>query len=214
MSPAGGGWIDVSVPLRHGMVHWPDDPPVEIGLGQSIAGGDPANVTRVSMSAHSGTHMDAPRHFLTDGPGIDAVPLEAVIGPARLIEIEDPELVRERELRRHGLQRGERILLKTRNCARAWWEEGFDASFVHIEPAAASRLAESGIRLVGVDYLSVGGEKTGTETHLELLGAGIWIIEGLDLTGVGAGEYEMICLPLRIAGADGAPARVLLRPTG
>lgn len=211
MSAGDSGWIDVSVPVRDGMVHWPGDPPVEIGLRLSIAAGDAANLTKLSVSAHTGTHMDAPRHFIDDGAGIDSMPLEATVGPARLIEIEDPAVVTADELERHGLDGVERLLLRTRNSARRWWEEDFDGGFVHIEPEAAKLIADAGVLAVGVDYLSVGGMKSGAETHRVLLGAGVWIIEGLDLTGVGAGDYELVCLPVRLVGADGAPARALLR---
>lgn len=206
-----GGWRDVSVPIRDGMVHWPGDPSVEIVRRESIAAGDAANLTAISMSAHTGTHMDAPLHFLDRGEAIDALPLDAAIGPARVIAIEDAEAVRAGELRGHEPRAGERLLLKTANSARRWWEEGFAEGFVHIEPDAAELLAASGVALVGVDYLSVGGMQTGAATHRHLLGAGIWIVEGLDLSTVESGEYELICLPLRLAGADGAPARALLR---
>lgn len=205
------GWRDVSVPVRDAMVHWPGDPPVQIDRRLSIDKGDEANLTAVSMSAHTGTHMDAPLHFLDGGDAIDALPLAIAMGPARVIEIEDPEAVRAEELRRHEPRRGERLLLKTRNSGRRWWEEDFDKGFVHIEPAAAALLAGAGVALIGVDYLSVGGMESGAETHRHLLGAGVWIIEGLALADVSPGDYELICLPLRLVGADGAPARALLR---
>jgi arylformamidase len=206
------GWIDVSVPVRDGMVHWPTDPPVRIGLAESIERGDPANVTRLDMSAHTGTHLDAPRHFIADGSGVEGFPLQSAIGPARVIEIADSEAVREQELSLHQPREGERLLLKTRNSARRWWEEGFHEDFVAIEPAAATALAEAGLRVIGVDYLSVGGSRDGAETHRALLGAGVWIVEGLDLSAVEAGDYELICLPLKIVGSDGAPVRAMLRP--
>lgn len=207
----GGGWRDVSVPVRDGMVHWPSDPPVEIARRESIDAGDAANLTAVSMSAHTGTHMDAPLHFIADGPGIDQLPPATAIGPARVVRIEDRDAVTAEELRRHRPRPGERLLLRTRNSERAWWEEGFDDSFVYVEPEAARLLADAGVAMIGVDYLSVGGMETGAETHRHLLGAGVWIIEGLALGAVAPGEYELICLPLRLAGADGAPARALLR---
>jgi arylformamidase len=193
------------------MVHWPGDPPVEVSRQLSIERGDPANLSAVSMSAHTGTHVDAPLHFIAGGAPVDEVPLDAAIGRARVIEIADPEAVGADELRGHAPRRGERLLLKTRNSARRWWEEGFDEDFVHVDPAAAELLAEAQVALVGVDYLSVGGMQSGAETHRHLLGAGIWIVEGLELSEVAPGDYELICLPLRLAGADGAPARALLR---
>jgi arylformamidase len=206
------GWIDVSVPVRDGMAHWPTDSPVQIGLAESIERGDLANVTRLDMSAHTGTHLDAPRHFLPYGPGVEGFPLEAAIGPARVIEIADSDVVREGELARHQPRKGERLLLKTRNSTRPWWEQGLHDDFVSIEPAAATALAKAGPRLVGMDYLSVGDAEGGAETHRELLGAGVWIVEGLDLSRVEPGEYELICLPVKIVGSDGAPVRGLLRP--
>jgi arylformamidase len=204
-------WIDVSVPIRDGMAHWPTDPPVRIGLADSIERGDAANVTKLEMSAHTATHLDAPRHFIADGAGIDRFPLDAAIGPARVVDIKDPEAVREPELARHELRESERVLLKTENSNRSWWDEGLE-DFVAIEPAAAAALVRARVLLVGIDYLSVGGAEKGAETHRALLEAGIWIVEGLDLSRVGPGEYELICLPIKIADSDGAPARVLLRP--
>lgn len=209
-----GEWIDVSVPVRDGMLHWPGDREVAIGRRESIDAGDEANLTELEISAHTGTHMDAPVHFLPDGAGIDELPLDAAIGPARVVEIADPEAISVEEIASHEPRRGERLLVKTRNSSRAWWQDDFTEGFVHIDPDAAARLAEVGLRLVGVDYLSVGGMQAGAETHRHLLGAGIWIIEGLDLTAIEPGDYELCCLPLRIVGADGAPARALLRPSG
>jgi arylformamidase len=202
-----GGWIDASVPVRDGMVHWPTDPPVRLSLHDSIERGDPANVTELHCSAHLGTHMDAPVHFIPDGAGIEALSLDAMIGPARVLQIEDPKLVRGDELAGHGLAAGERVLLRTRNSESRWWEEDFHEDFVGVAPDAARLIAEAGVALVGVDYISVGD----AETHRELLGAGVVVVEGLDLTQTQPGEYELICLPAKLAGADGAPVRALLR---
>ena len=208
-----GGWIDVSVPLFPGMVHWPGDPPFQAELAQGLARGDICNVTAVSTSVHIGTHMDAPRHFIPGAPGMEALPLDAVIGPCRVIEITDPQAIRPAELEPHHFQRGERILFKTRNSAGAWKNNAFLESFVYVSKEAAQFLADRGVRTVGVDYLSVGGFfKDGLETHQILLGAGVWIIEGLDLAQSQPGAHELICLPLKIMGSDGAPARAVLRP--
>ena len=206
-----GGWLDVTVPVRDGMLRWPGDVPVEVNRRESIAAGDGANVSAISMSAHTGTHMDAPVHFIDGAAAMETLPLDAVIGPARLIEIEDPEVVSADELRRHAPRAGERLLLKTPNSTRAWWEEDFSEDFVYVEPDAAALLADAGVTLVGVDYLSVGGMESGAETHGHMLRAGVWIVEGLKLTAVEPGDYELICLPLQLVGADGAPARALLR---
>jgi arylformamidase len=210
---AANGWIDVSVPLRSGMVHWPDNPPVQIERTLSIEYGDVANVSKISMGAHTGTHMDGPIHFVREGQGLDEMPLTATIGRARVIEIRDPGSIKPDELHPHRLQCGERILFKTQNSARRWSSEDFMEDFVYISQGAARYLADRGIQTVGVDYLSVGGfRKDGEETHRALLEAGTWVIEGLELSEVEPGEYELICLPVKIERSDGAPARAILRP--
>jgi arylformamidase len=219
-------WLDVSVVMRDGMVHWPDDPGVSITLavklGAPIAGKPgqtaPCNLTRMSLSVHTGTHMDAPRHFIADGRTMESMPLDAVVGPCRVIEIKHRTQITVEELRPHRPRRGERLLFKTRNSKQSWKlaETGiFDRKFVHIPADTAQYLVERGVRTVGVDYLSVGGWETdGVECHQILLGAEVWIIEGLDLSKIKPGAYDLICLPLKILGADGAPARAILRPRG
>ena len=206
------GWIDVSVPLRTGMVHWPDNPPVRIERMLDIEHGDAANVSTISMGSHTGTHMDAPLHFVQGGKGLDEMPLEATIGRTRVVEIHDPESVKPYELRPHGIRKGDRILFKTRNSARRWHEEAFIENFVYVSQEAARYLAAHEVQTVGIDYLSVGGfVRDGVETHRTLLEAGIWVIEGLDLSQVAPGKYELICLPLKVERGDGAPARAILR---
>ena len=208
----GESWIDISVPLYTGMVHWPDNPPVQIERVLNMDAGDAANVSALSLGAHTGTHIDAPVHFLPQGAGIDALPLSATLGPARVIEITDGESIKRQELERHAIERGERILFKTRNSARCWQSDAFVEDFVYITAEAARYLAEVGVRTVGVDYLSVGGfARDGEATHRALLSADVCIIEGLNLSQVKPGTYELVCLPLKIRGADGAPARAVLR---
>ena len=207
------GWIDISVPLFSGMVHWPGDPAVVVERVSDVSRGDVANVSRMDLGAHTGTHMDAPRHFLMDGAGLDEMPLDAAIGPARVIGIEHPQAVLPAEIEAHGLRPGERVLFRTRNSDRCWKTDEFVEDFVYISAAAARLLAEKRVRAVGIDYLSVGGYvHDGVATHQILLGAGIWLIEGLDLAAVKPGAYDLVCLPLRVRGADGAPARAALRP--
>lgn len=207
------GWIDVSVPLYTGMVHWPGDPDFSSERAKSLDRGDVCNVTRVTTSVHIGTHMDAPRHFLADGVGIDKVPFDAVIGPCRVIEIKDKEAIKPGELIAQKLKAGERVLFKTRNSKVAWKSNAFFKEFVYVSKEAAQWLVDRGVQTVGVDYLSVGGFfKDGVETHHILLGAKVWIIEGLNLATIKPGRYELICLPMKIADCDGAPARALLRP--
>lgn len=208
-------WIDVSVTLRTGMVSWPDDPPVRISHILDMEKGDPCTVSLLDMGAHSGTHMDAPAHFVRGGRGIDTMPLDAAIGSARVIAIRDRESIKPGELLRHRIRRGERVLFKTRNSARCWNTDSFVEDFVYLSAAAAGYLVERQVRLVGIDYLSVGGfHADGADTHQALLTAGIWIIEGLNLARVQPGRVQLVCLPLKIAGADGAPSRALVRQTG
>ena len=206
-------WIDVTVPLRSRMAHWPGDPPVIIEQTMRMEAGDPCNLRTLSMSAHTGTHMDAPLHFVATGTSIDQMPPEATIGPARVVRIEDPNVITSAELERHNPQPGERILFRTANSDTCWQTSRcFFKQFVHLNAEAAAFLAARKVRTVGVDYLSVGAyQADGAETHRNLLDAGIWIIEGLDLSRVEAGAYELICLPLKIQGGDGAPARAMLR---
>ena len=207
-----GNWIDISIPLRNGMPSWPNNPPVHIDQTMDLAHGDEATVSRITIGSHTGTHMDAPSHFIPSGAAMDEMPLEATIGPAQVIEIENPVAITVEELRRHPINEGERLLFKTRNSARAWGEHDFMEDFVYLATDAARWLVERQVRAVGVDYLSVGGyNKNGPEVHRVLLGQNIWIIEGLDLSGASAGFYDLICLPLKILRGGGAPARAVLR---
>jgi len=206
-------WIDISVPLRNGMAHWPGDPPFELERVHDMEQGDSNNLSKIAMGTHSGTHVDTPLHFIRGGNGISEVSISATVGRARVIEISDAESIKPAELIHQRIRRGERLLFKTRNSSRAWKTDGFVEDFVFISEEGARFLALRGVALVGVDYLSVGGFKRGgRETHLALLEAGVCIIEGLDLSQVTPGRYELVCLPLRIAGAEGAPARAILRP--
>lgn len=210
---ASENWIDVSVPIHSGMVHWPDNPPIEIERVQDMTKGDIANVSKLSMGIHTGTHMDAPLHFFKDGRSIDTMPLSATLGRARIIEISDTESIKPDELKPYNIQLGERVLFKTINSTQNWKTNEFVKNFVYISHEAAQYLAKLQVQVVGVDYLSVGGySKDGPETHHALLGAGIWIIEGLNLSQVKAGPYDLICLPLKMVGSEGAPARAIVKP--
>lgn len=177
-----------------------------------MARGAHSNVSTLSLGSHTGTHIDAPVHFLKGAPGIDRMPFEATNGPARVISITDRALIEVEELRRHRPRRGERLLLKTVNSPRVWRSEAFVERFVHLTTSAGGYLAERGVRTIGVDYLSVGGyHANGSELHRVLLKAGIWIIEGLDLSRARPGPCDLACLPLKIVGGDGAPARAFVR---
>src|SRR5215212_6752873 len=208
---------DISVAIAPGETPtYPGDPGIEVGAWSSIARGDHANVSVLNFGAHTGTHIDAPAHFIEGAPGISSLPLDALVGHARVVEIPtDAVAVGESHVRAEALRGATRVLFKTRNSA--FWEDPrgrFREDFAYITPEAARALVARGVRLVGFDYLSV--EKFGSEgfeTHMALLSSGVVIVEGLDLRAVAAGVYELICLPLKIAAGsgDGAPARAILR---
>lgn len=205
-------WIDISVTIKSGMVHWPGDPAVRVTRTQNMDKGDNDNVSLISMGSHTGTHMDAPRHFFAGGKSLDKMPFSAAIGPARVLGITNTQCITVEELKRSRIKRGERILFKTRNSF-FWKTDVFQKDFVYISKEAAEYLLHAGICVVGVDYLSVGGyQKDGAKTHKAILGAGIWIIEGLNLFGVKPGNYDLFCLPLKVLDSDGAPARAIIRP--
>ena len=207
---------DVSVPLSSTTPTYPSDPGIEITPWRTLAGGDTSNVSLINFGLHSGTHVDAPAHFIESGARIESLSLESLIGEAEVVEVaNDIQVIDESFVVANCSGGSQRILFKTRNSA--FWnnmQDGFREDYTYIEPAAARRLAESGIKLVGIDYLSVEQFKSDHfQTHHALLSRGIVIVEGLDLRAVPPGFYELICLPLKIAGGsgDGAPARVVLR---
>ena len=144
---------------------------------------------------------------------METLPIDAVMGPCRVIEIKDPVAITSAELKQHDLKHSERILFKTHNSKQNWQSDHFDEDFIYIAQDGARHITERGVMTVGVDYLSVGGyKKDGVETHVELLGAEVWVIEGLNLAEIEPGEYDLACLPLKLVGSDGAPARAILRP--
>jgi arylformamidase len=192
---------DVSVPLRTGMVVYPGDPEFSIERVMSLAAGDVANVSRIDLGVHTGTHVDAPLHFVDGASSVEALDLDVLVGPAVVVEVPGTGDIGADAV----VDGAERILFKTRNSA-AWAEDGFYEDYASISPEAATRLVEVGARLVGVDYLSVGG----VETHQTLLRAGVIAVEGLDLRGIEPGTYTLVCLPLKLDGCDGAPARAIL----
>ena len=204
---------DITVPIRPGMPIYEGDPAVDIAAWSALRKGDSANVSFLHFGAHTGTHVDAPAHFIEGARKIDALSLDVLIGPARVIRVPDdvaeigPEF-----LVGCDLSQVERVLFHTRNSS--FWSEGFRKDFTHLLPEAAEMLVEMGIKLVGTDYLSIEKFHSGHHrTHLALLSHSVIIVEGLNLSAVPAGDYELICLPLKIAGGagDGAPARVVLR---
>ena len=207
---------DVSVPLSASTPTYPGDPGIKIKELLRLANGDAANVSLINFGLHSGTHVDAPAHFIEGGAKVDSLPLESLVGEAEVVEVPDHiGAIDESFVAANCGSGSQRILFKTRNSA--FWGDpggGFREDYVSIDPAAARWLVESGIKLVGIDYLSVEKFKSDSfQTHLAFLSRGVVIVEGLDLREVSAGRYELICLPLKVAGGsgDGAPARVILR---
>ena len=200
---------DVSIPIRPGMVIYDGNPGVGIELDSAIVRGATANVSKVTMGAHTGSHIDGPSHFYDGRPGADSLPLEAMIGPATVVELDGLGAgpVDAPALEAAGVPEGvERLLLKTPN-SQLWSREEFSRGFVRLDRSGAEWALERGLRLIGIDYLSIGDP----DAHLVLLGAGVVALEGLDLRAIAPGEYELLCLPLRLVGTDGAPARVVLR---
>jgi len=203
--------IDVSVPLDAQLPTYPHNTRFTLEPLKRMARGDSSNVSTLHMSAHTGTHVDAPRHFFDDGAGTEALPLELLVGRARVIEIDSRTGVAAEDLRAIDLSDDIRVLIKTHN-SRLWGSPEFHTDYVGVTESGAKHLVEHGIKVVGVDYLSVEQFKNpGAPAHHVLLGAGTIVIEGLDLRDVDPGLYEMFCLPLRVVGSDGAPARVVLR---
>lgn len=207
-------WIDLTVPVRSGMISWPSDPLVEVSSHKEIAEGVSSNVSLLKFGSHTGTHIDAPRHFLENGITVDLMKTADMLGPARVLSMGAKMRIDADGLKRLSIRRGQRLILKTRNSRTRWWEEPFRKDFVHLSLDAAKFLASRRVKMVGIDYLSVGGYKAGdgADVHRVLLSAGICILEGLDLSLVCPGQYDVLCLPLKIRCGDGAPARVLLRP--
>lgn len=204
---------DISVPLYDGMLRWPTDPPVSITAFKEPQKGDRSTVSLLQMGSHTGTHVDAPRHFLPGKEGVDRIALNKLIGPCAVLDCRGMASVGAAPLRDVDFAKTPRVLFRTDNSDR-WWKEKFSDNFVGLEAQTALELVRHGALLAGVDSLSV--EKTGATSaaaHYALLGAGVVILEGLNLSEVEAGTYNLICLPLRIRNGDGAPARaVLTRP--
>jgi arylformamidase len=207
---------DITVPISNELPTWPGDPSVQLTVWRSLSSGNGANVSNLNFGAHTGTHVDAPAHFIEGAAKIESLPLDVLIGEAQVVEVPDDLHVIEREFVMAQYTPGTpRILFKTRNSA--FWSESnpeFHTDFTYLDLKAAESLVEQGVKLVGIDYLSI--EKYDSpkhETHLALLSHGVVILEGLNLTDIPAGNYELICLPLRLRSnkGDGAPARVVLR---
>ena len=208
---------DISLPVDEGLPVWPGDPQVTRERFMAIAWGDPANVSRLACGVHVGTHVDAPVHFVEGGAAVERLPLDVLIGPALVVELPDVHAIRPDDLESLNLPKATtRLLFKTRNSLL--WAAGhqeFREDFVALTPDAARWTVQQGLRLVGVDYLSVQRfHDPEPLTHRILLEAGVVIVEGLNLHEIEPGAYEFTCLPMKLVGSDGAPARAVLRTSG
>ena len=204
--------IDVTVPLSPQLPVWPGDPAFQLEFVRRIDDGGRCNLSRLSLGSHAGTHVDAPFHFVASGATVDDLPLEILIGKARVVSVPVRDAVTREHLEALDLRDDIRLLIKTRNSG-ALRQPAFLEDYVYLTADAAMYLAQAGLKLVGIDYLSIDPHPTADHpAHHTLLEAGVVVVEGLDLSQVEPGEYEMMCLPLRVAGADGAPARVVLKP--
>jgi arylformamidase len=205
-------WIDITASLQNGMLTWPGDPSITISLDSDMQQGAEANVTHLDLGAHTGTHMDAQRHFIAGGADIASMDLQRLIGPARVFRIDSSaDTIRLSDIECLPIQPGDRVLFRTRNSDSDWLKEPFIHNYVGLSYDAACYLRKKGVVLIGIDYLSIGCAAENLQVHRELLGADIYVVEGLQLQRIAPGSYDLICLPMLISGADGAPARVVLR---
>ena len=204
---------DISLNLLEGMVTWPGDPEVKIEWMARIGEDSHANISELSFGLHTGTHIDVPKHFVDDGWDMDNLDLNVLMGRVEVIEVpENADLITRDLLERMNIECFERVLFKTRN-SQLWVNNGkeFQENFVALGACGADYLVSKGCRLVGIDYLSIAPYCDPQTTHVKLLEASVVVLEGLDLSKVQPGAYELICLPLKLAGREGAPARAILR---
>ena len=213
---APAGWYDISVPLKQGMPSFPTDPtPPKIYRYSDRALGAKVTMTMLEIISHTGTHIDAPLHFIPDGSTISDMALDATIGPCRVLEIKDPEKITVAELKKYKIKTGERILCKTRNSPKSYTSEKFMEDYVYLDADAADYLAKIKIRVFGIDNITIGIMKIAdniNRTHTALLGAGVYVLEDCALDGVPPGSYELLCLPLYMWNGDAGPCRAILRP--
>jgi arylformamidase len=210
------GWYDISVPIKQGMVYFPTDPaPPRIYRYHDRALGSGVTMCMLEFIGHTGTHLDAPLHFIPDGSTISDMDVQATIGPCRVIEIKDTESIKVEELEKYNIKKGDRIICKTANSPRTYESPKFQENYVSLTLEATDYLVNKGIVLFGLDNITIGPyqdpQKIG-QIHTKLLGAGIYILENCAMAGVPAGVYELLCLPLLMLGGDAGPSRAILRP--
>jgi len=205
--------LDISVSLINNMIIWPGSPGFNLIKTSDMKNGDTYNNSKIDCDVHIGTHIDAPRHFLRNGSAVEEIPLKTMIGDALVIDLRGEKCITAELLDNQNIpENTQRILFKTNN-SQLWISKKrkFEKEFVALKPDASQWIVDHGIKLVGIDYLSIQPFSGGSETHTILLVAGIVILEGLNLNNIPSGEYELICLPLKVIGAEGAPARAILR---
>lgn len=214
MSIGSDGWLDLTHPLHPQLPTWEDAEPIEISTVCEIGPDGPARVSRIGIGSHNGTHLDAPSHFIPDGPMVEDIPLNVLIGRAWVAEAGEASLLTEAVLESLAIPaEATRVLLRTSNTSRGLMSRPrFERDFAGLDDGGARWILSRGIRLVGIDYLSVQAFAASDETHRILLGAATVLVEGLDLSRVSTGWYDLVCLPLSGRGLDGAPARVVARP--
>jgi len=209
-------YYDITLPISDSLVLWPGDPPIQITQPSNIERGDTATITRISMGAHTGTHVDAPLHFVSGGGSVDTLSLNTLIGDAVVIDATGHSELSATVLKNFKIPLGaKRILFKTENSGHwARGESAFFTDYVAISNDGALWLIEHGCTLVGIDYLSIAPFHDTISTHKTFLNAGVIVVEGLDLSSIESGNYHMICLPLKLEDGEGAPARVVLARPG
>jgi arylformamidase len=214
-------WIDISIPLGKDIPELAMEtsdgevPRSSVKRFFDVEKGDKVTMSRIEMDSHDGTHIDSPLHFIKGGTSIDEMPIGTAIGPARVIEIMNEKEITVEELEQYRISKGERILFRTRNSPRVYSSRVYRGDYVAITPEAAEYLAGTGIILVGLDFLTIAGmnpPENITKVHLAFLTRGIYILEAVNLDGVAPGNYELICLPLRLERGDAGPCRAVLRP--
>jgi arylformamidase len=203
-------WIDISVAITPAITTWPSDPTFEHKKFAAFEWGAPCDASQISLSVHTGTHIDAPAHFIQGGDTVGKWNPTDTMGPCRVVEIGHPLFITKDELMQKNILPRERILFKTQNSKHTWWLHPFNPQFVHFSEEGAEYLASLKPACIGIDYLSVGGPENGPEVHRHLLGAGIWIVESLNLCDIEPNEYDFIFMPINLYEAEGAPGRALL----
>ncbi len=209
------GWYDITVPLKQGMSAYPGDPPFKVYRISDVNLGGKVTMSFMEAITHTGTHIDAPLHFIPGGSSISDMPLTATVGPARVIEIKDRQKIKVAELEKHSIKKGERLLFKTRNSPLTYESEKFVEDYVYFDVPAAEYLVAKGVILVGLDNITIGHFKEAEnlgKTHRAFLQAGVYILEDCALGHVPPGAYELLCLPLLMYHGDAGPCRAILRP--